>query len=148
MSKSLTNLTMARASNPMLSALLFFPGKHSALDPAAPQARHIESLFWIIFGICLTVYILMLLFLTSASVRSYAGKQNEPLPLIEDEEGDRRASWAVGSAIGITVFTLFVVLVVSVRLGRKIQRVESNNEVTIQVKGHQWWWEVIYPNSQ
>jgi cytochrome c oxidase subunit 2 len=148
MIKPLTHFAMAVAANPILSALAIYPGEHSALHPAAPQARDIESLFWIIFAICLTVFILMLLFLTAASLRTYAGKQNQPLPLIEDEEGDRRASWVVGSAIGITVFTLFVVLVVSVKIGKKIQRVESNNAVTIQVKAHQWWWEVIYPNSQ
>jgi cytochrome c oxidase subunit 2 len=124
------------------------PGKHSALHPAASQGRDIEWLYWMIFWICLAVFVLMIAALTSASVRTYAGTQTEPLPLVEDEAGDRRASWVVGSVIGVTTLTLFVVLVLSVITGKKVQGVESNNGLTIKVKAHQWWWEVIYPNSQ
>jgi cytochrome c oxidase subunit 2 len=124
------------------------PGSHSVLRPAAPQAGHIEWLYWVIFCICLTVFVSMMIMLAQASVRTYAGAQTEPLPLVEDPEGDRRASWVVGSAIAVTILTLFVVLVLSVITGRKVQGVEANNGVTIQVRAHQWWWEVIYPNSQ
>ena len=60
----------------------------------------------------------------------------------------RRAGWAVGTAIGITVITLFVILVVSVITGKRVEGLTSKNSVTIQVTGHQWWWEVTYPNSQ
>src|SRR5205814_618765 len=72
-----------------------------------------------------------------------------PLPILEkDEEGDRRAGWAVGSAIGITVVTLFVVLVLSVVTGKRVEGLTSKNPVTIQITARQWWWEVTYPNSQ
>ncbi len=124
------------------------PGSHSALRPAAPQAGHIEWLYWVIFWICLTVFVSMMIMLGRASSRAYAGEHTEPLPLMEDPDGDRRASWVVGSAIAVTVLTLFVVLVLSVITGKRVQGVEVNNSVTIQVKAHQWWWEVIYPNSQ
>ncbi len=124
------------------------PGKHSALHPVAAQGRAIEWLYWIIFWICFTVFVLLMASLARASLGTYSGTQREPLPLVEDEAGDRRASWVIGSVIGITTLTLFVVLILSVFTGKKVQGVESNNGVTIQVKGHQWWWEVIYPNSQ
>jgi cytochrome c oxidase subunit 2 len=124
------------------------PGKHSALHAAASQGRAIEWLYWVIFWICLAVFVLMMAALTRASARAYAGEQREPLPLVEDEAGDRRASWVVGSVVGITAVTLFIVLIFSIITGKKVQGVESNNGVTIEIKGHQWWWEVIYPNSQ
>jgi cytochrome c oxidase subunit 2 len=124
------------------------PGKHSALQAAASQGRAIEWLYWIIFWICLAVFVLMMGALSCASTRAYAGEQREPLPLVEDAAGDRRASWVIGSVVGIASLTLFVVLILSVITGKKVQGVESNNGVTIQIKGHQWWWEVIYPNSQ
>ncbi len=66
----------------------------------------------------------------------------------QDQEGDRGAGWAVGVAIGITVITLFVVLVVSVITGKRVEGLTSKNPVTIQVTGHQWWWEITYPNTQ
>jgi cytochrome c oxidase subunit 2 len=132
----------------LLQSAALDSGKHSALHPSASQGRAIESLYWIIFWICLAVFVLMIAALTRASTRTYAGDQTEPLPLVEDEAGDRRASWVVGSVIGITTLTLFVVLILSVITGKKVQGVETHNGVTIQVKAHQWWWEVIYPNSQ
>ena len=64
------------------------------------------------------------------------------------KKADHRAGWAVGSAIGITVVTLFVILVLSVITGKRVEGLTSKNPVTIQITGHQWWWEVTYPNSQ
>lgn len=136
------------ASFVFIQSATFDPGKHSPLHPAASQGLAIEWLYWIIFWICAAVFVVMIAALARASVRTYAGQQTEPLPLVEDEVGDRRASWVVGSVIGITTLTLFVVLILSVITGRKVQGVESSKGVTIQVKAHQWWWEVIYPNSQ
>src|SRR5213075_57785 len=73
----------------------------------------------------------------------------EPLPIIDKDEGvERRAGWAVGAAIGVTVITLFVILVLSVITGKRVEGLTSKNPITIQVIGHQWWWEVTYPNSQ
>src|ERR1700761_4486623 len=123
-------------------------GRHSALHPAALQGRHIEWLYWVIFWICLTVFVLMIAMFAASSSRAYAHTDGDPPPIIENEEGDRRAGRLVGSAIGTTVITLFVVLILSVITGKKVQNVESNNGVTIQINGHQWWWEVTYPNSQ
>jgi cytochrome c oxidase subunit 2 len=40
------------------------------------------------------------------------------------------------------------VLVLSVVTGKKVEGLTSKNPVTIQIIGHQWWWEVTYPNSQ
>jgi cytochrome c oxidase subunit II len=142
------NILSAPVACVILQNAVLDPGKHSALHPSASQGRAIEWLYWVIFWICLAVFVLMMVALTRASVRTYAGQQTEPLPLVEDEAGDRRASWVVGSVIGITTLTLFVVLILSVITGKKVQGVESNNGITIQVKAHQWWWEIIYPNSQ
>ena len=54
----------------------------------------------------------------------------------------------LASAIGITVITLFVILVLSVITGKRVEGLTSKNPVTIQITGHQWWWEITYPNSQ
>jgi cytochrome c oxidase subunit 2 len=68
--------------------------------------------------------------------------------VIENEAGDQAARWWVGSAVAVTTITLFIVLFLSVRTGRFVQSVDAQNPVTIEVTGHQWWWEVAYPNSQ
>jgi cytochrome c oxidase subunit II len=123
------------------------PGGHVILHPAAPQGSHIEWLYWVIFWITFVVYIVMVAAFTRAGAKTLTSA-TEPLPVMEDEEGDRRAAWGVGSALAITVLTLFAILVCSVVTNKRVEGLTSKNPVTIQVIGHQWWWEVNYPNPQ
>jgi len=131
----------------LAQAMPLDPGGHNILHPAAPQGGHIEWLYWVIFWICFVVYVLMIIGYTRAAAKSKSDAIY-PLPVFEDKEGDQRAKWAVGTAVAVTVVTLFVVLVLSVVTGKKAAGLSSKNPVTIQIIGHQWWWEVVYPNPQ
>jgi cytochrome c oxidase subunit 2 len=141
------NLALLIAARLLAQAMPLDPGRHLVLHSAAPQAGHIEWLYWLIFWILLAVYVFMIVGFARAGAKSRA-VSNEPLPVIVNEAGDRRATIAVGSAIGITVVTLFVILVLSVITGKRVEGLTSKNPVTIQITGHQWWWEITYPNSQ
>ncbi|HZQ25687.1 MAG TPA: cytochrome c oxidase subunit II [Terriglobales bacterium] len=142
---------MASAAPQVLTSWIYaiwaLQGRHSALHAAGPDASNIEWLFWVIFFIILAAFILVILGFARAAARTYTSAR-EMLPIVHDKEGDRRAVWAVGSAITVTVLALFAVLVLSVITGKKVEGLTSKNPVTIQVTGHQWWWEVIYPNAQ
>jgi cytochrome c oxidase subunit 2 len=131
----------------MAQAMPLDPGRNSVLNPGAPQASHIEWLYWVVFFVLLSVFVLMILGFARAAAKTYV-VADRPLPIIENEEGDHRAGWAIGSALAVTVITLFVILVLSVITGKRVEGLTSKNPITIQVTGHQWWWEVIYPNSQ
>jgi cytochrome c oxidase subunit II len=131
----------------LIQASSLDPGRHNMLQPVAPQASQIEWLYWTIFWILFVVYVLMIVAFTKTAVANRTGATG-PLPVMTDEEGDRGAKWAVGTATGVTVITLFAVLVMSIVTGKKAAGLTSKNPVTIQVTGHQWWWEVTYPNSQ
>jgi cytochrome c oxidase subunit 2 len=124
-----------------------FTGEHNSLHAAGPQASHIEWLYWVIFWITFVAFVLTIAGFTRAAAKTHSSAA-EMLPVSTDPEGDRRATWAVGSAVAITVFTLFAVLFMSVITGKKVEGLTSNNPVTIQVTGHQWWWEIQYPNPQ
>lgn len=126
---------------------LFFQGEHNTLHPAGPFSYNIEWLYWVIFWIVFVAFVLTILAFARASAKTYSSSE-EMLPIIKNEEGDRKAKWAVGTAITITVLTLFAVLFMSVITGKKVEGMSSSNPVTIQVTGHQWWWEVTYPNPQ
>jgi cytochrome c oxidase subunit 2 len=105
-------------------------------------------LYWFLFWILFAVFVLMIAAFAKAGATANV-VASRPLPIIEkDDEGDRRAGWAVGSTIAITVITLFVILAVSVITGKRVEGLTSNNPLTIQITGHQWWWEVTYPNSE
>src|SRR3954467_5839931 len=131
----------------LAQAMPLDPGRFHILHPGAPQGSHIEWLYWVIFWICFAVYVLMIVGFARAGAKAKSDAIY-PLPVFEDEEGDQRAKWAVGTAVAVTVVTLFVVLILSVVTGKQAQGLNSKNPVTIQVIGHQWWWEVVYPNTQ
>ena len=123
------------------------PSGHSVLDGAALQGRHIERLFIILFCVCLGVYVLTILFFAIGGRRSYTPEE-QPLPVIRAPDADAVAKWWVASAVGFTTILVFVILVLSIRTGAYVQNVSAQNSVTVKLTGHQWWWEVTYPNSQ
>jgi cytochrome c oxidase subunit 2 len=131
----------------VLALLQGEPGRHEILNPAGPQASNIEWLYWVLFWILLVVFVLTVAGFARAAARTHTSA-TEMLPIMKDPEGDERAKWAVGSAVTITVLTLFAVLFMSVITGKKVEGLTSKNPITIQVTGHRWWWEVTYPNPQ
>jgi cytochrome c oxidase subunit 2 len=137
--------TILHFTDLLAQAVPLDPGPHNILRPGAPQGSHIEWLYWFTFWILLAVYVLMVIGFTRAGAKSHVATR-EPLPVMEFLEGDRKAKWAVGAAVAVTVITLFVVLAVSVATGKRVTRMTtSKNPVTINIIGHQWWWEVTYP---
>jgi cytochrome c oxidase subunit 2 len=125
----------------------YFQGEHNSLHPVGPFSSDIEWLYWVIFWIVFVAFVLTILAFARASAKTYS-RAEEMLPIMKDEEGDRKAQWAVGTAVTVTVLTLFAVLFMSVITGKKVEGMSSSNPITIQITGHQWWWEVTYPNPQ
>jgi cytochrome c oxidase subunit II len=121
-------------------------GQPSAMSPAGPQAASIEWLWWVIFWIAAAVYVIVLLTYSRAATRN-SSTSAAPEPIIKEPD-DRRAGIVVAAAVAVTVLTLFAVLGLSVTTGNAVANPTSKNPITIQVTGHQWWWEITYPNPQ
>src|SRR5437763_7454405 len=88
-----------------------FTGEHNSLHAAGPQANHIEWLYWVIFWITFVAFVLTIAGFTRAAAKTHTSAA-EMLP-VSHPEGDRRATWAVASAVAITVLTLCAVLFMS-----------------------------------
>jgi cytochrome c oxidase subunit 2 len=123
-------------------------GFQSALNPAGPDAEREAKLWLAILWICIAVFVIVWTVL-SLGIARRRGHDSRPAPPILDTEAvDRKARPIVAGAVLLSVIALFFVLVASVRAERDDTRAEeSKNPVSIQVIGHQWWWEVRYPNS-
>lgn len=143
-------MNLSRAAG--YATLLLLAGcqsNHSMLwSSAGKQAADIEWLYWFIFWICLVVFVLVIAFFAGGAAKSNIDEA-EMAPVLEDtDSADRRAKVGVSIALGITVITLFVVLALSIVTGKTTAGLSSQNPITIQVIGHQWWWELHYPNPQ
>ena len=91
----------------MYQAASLDPGGHSALRPVARQANHMEWLYWVIFWICFVAFVLTVLAFFTGAARRYVA-QSTPLPPIKEHPADGRAAWFVGTAIAVTVLSLFL----------------------------------------
>jgi cytochrome c oxidase subunit 2 len=132
----------------MIAAVPGFPGNQTSLNPVGPGAEHIEFEFALIFWITLAVYCIVLLALVIYVVRRRHSLSEIPPPLPTSDQSDKRAQRAVGGAIVATVLLLFVMMIGSFVTGHALGNMNREKAYTIDVYGHQWWWEVHYPNDE
>jgi cytochrome c oxidase subunit 2 len=131
----------------MMGAVPGFPSNQSSLNPAGPAAAHIEHTFSLIFWITGTVYLLTLAALVYFVWRRRYTLSTIPAPQSTTKDSDRLAMSAVTGAIALTVVLLFIMLVSSFITSRRLGKMNEQKALTIDVYGHQWWWEVQYPNE-
>ncbi|HEX2139442.1 MAG TPA: cytochrome c oxidase subunit II [Woeseiaceae bacterium] len=114
-------------------------GIQSALDPAGPHAALIARETGYLFAMAGTVFTIVMLALAYALFHRRAGRQ----PVADGT----LARW-VGGALAVTVVILLVNLVVDLRTQRALAGIGSDEALSIEVTGHQWWWEVEYVHEQ
>jgi cytochrome c oxidase subunit II len=96
-----------------------------------PAAEHIEWLWWFMFGLGSLVFVLVMIALWFAVF----GERRDGPPL-----GSRRFIVVAGLALPAVVF--IVLLVFSLRTTLLLRTPPA--DITIEVVGHQFWWEVNY----
>ena len=145
----------ARRTGPLiflLAAVLLLAGcgnGQNALAPASHQSRDIADLFWWMMGgawIGLAIVVALLF---------WSWKRRNRRGLGSDRAGEKpgeRASWYVVVAAGIAmpivvVATLFVISDIFV-IQTTQAPASAATKLTVQVIGHQWWWEIRYPGTR
>lgn len=114
------------------------PGaESSALVPAGPQSMAISHLMSLFLTVSLIVFVAVTIGLAYAVRR--ARRNTEP-----SATADRTATRVVTAAAGLTVVTLFVLLVASVLASRQLSAIERPKALTIEVTAYQWWWNIEY----
>ena len=132
----------------MIAAVPGFPGNQASLNPVGPGAEHIEFEFALIFWITAAVYCIVLLTLVVYVVRRRHSLNQIPEPIQTTPESDRRTQRFVAGAMIATITLLFVMLIGSFVTGHALGKMNREQAYTIDVYGHQWWWEVHYPNDE
>ena len=112
-------------------------GVQSVLNPAGPQASSIATLTWWFFGVCAAAYVLTLAALGWALLRRRETSDDAP-------GTGNRLGWIITAATAVTVIVLVVLTVYSVAAGRGLTAPGGAGAITVDVIGHQWWWEFQY----
>jgi cytochrome c oxidase subunit II len=117
-------------------------GKQSIISTHSPQAHSITLLWWWMLAASVVVFLGALAMLVMAWVR----RGTPGLPWFGEREEISEAMVLL-FGIGIPVVVLVVLFAVSdvYMVGQTAPPDPKTTAMTIDVIGHQWWWEVHYP---
>jgi len=124
---------------PLLSAC---GGPLSALDPASPMAQQVANVWWGMFAFAT----LVLVAVSAIWIYALARKPRET----NEQDADKiNRRWVIGGGIVLPSLSIIVLLIFGIPTGRSMLPLPVTGEqpLRVQVTGHQWWWEVHYPDS-
>jgi cytochrome c oxidase subunit 2 len=126
--------------------VLAAPGGIGPPGPETPSGEAISQLYWIVFGICAVVFVLVESTLILFIIR-YRRRRDTP----ETAEGPQihgntriEIIWTLVPAvilIGLAAFTFTRIPAVQAK------EVKSADSLEIRVEAHQFYWQYVYPNG-
>src|SRR3954447_1913913 len=128
------------AAPALLLLLTACSGWQSALDVHGESAITLKQLIVLIVAVCSIVWALVMIALILALARRRVGR--EP-PVQVDAATERRMTVTVSAAVAATVMIITAFTVLSFFTTRALS-VAGADDLTIKVRGLQWWWGVEY----
>jgi cytochrome c oxidase subunit 2 len=113
----------------------------SITSPVTEPAREIDTLWWAMLTVALVIFSVVIGLLVLAYLRR--GTSDEPV------RAERRSyAVIVGGGMVAPVIVLAVLFAFVVRVMPAVSApAQGSTRLTIQVIGHQWYWEVRYPGT-
>jgi cytochrome c oxidase subunit 2 len=142
--RRIRSLDRTIASGVLLAAAAACHGPQNVLDPAGAPNRIVNRLWWSMLAVAAVVWIAVVLaaFWAAVSRRRTTREELQPvMPSPNDEQ--RRHARIVGALIGGTAGVLLLFLIFDFTVGRALAE-HPSRALTVEIVGHQWWWEVHY----
>ena len=113
------------------------------LDPQGPVSQTMADLWWLMLGLGGVVFVAVVVVLALGLFRRR--------PAAEQETGRERpkrfSRWFVVAGVVAPMVILLVVFGATVRAMRLVPTTAPPEALVIEVVGHQFWWEVRYPDA-
>ena len=106
----------------------------SLIDPAGPRATMTANLWWFILALGVGVYIAVMVVLVLSLTRAHIGER-------------ARMRLVIFGGIVAPALVLVVLLAADLRTLVAVAAPSGSPDLTIEVVGHQWWWEIRYPDQ-
>ncbi|WP_052063836.1 cytochrome c oxidase subunit II, partial [Nitrincola sp. A-D6] len=106
------------------------------LDPQGPAAAEVALLWWGMFGFFTLVLLAVVL------LWHYAIKRRDDTSPVT-----RTSGWIIWGGLALPVVSITILLIVGVPIGQRMMPLDDEEAVQIQVTGHQWFWQVVYPEQ-
>ena len=122
-------------------------GSQSALQPAGPAAQDIALLWWWMLGTsAVIVFAVVGLWLYAQFRRPPPEQAGMRHTAAVDRIMARR--WLIGGGLVLPTVTMVVLLAFGIPMGHRMLPLPlPEAPLRIEVTGHQWWWEVHYPEQ-
>jgi cytochrome c oxidase subunit 2 len=116
------------------------PRTPSTLDPHGPGARTIATLWWFMFAVSAAVVLLVGVLILVGIVRR---RRSDPTSV----EPRWSHGLVFGGGVAFPLVVLTVLWVWSLHDMAALSQPSAPRQLSVDVIGHQWWWEVRYPQQ-
>ncbi|HEU5103656.1 MAG TPA: cytochrome c oxidase subunit II [Roseiflexaceae bacterium] len=113
----------------------------SVLAPQGPAAERIAGLWWIMFGLAGAIYGAVVALLLIGLFRRRRVEPDSERPPSEGQV------WILGGGVVLPTAILSLLFVLTLGTMAALAAPPSD-ALTVEMLGHQWWWEVRYPDAQ
>lgn len=117
-------------------------GEQSMFTTAGKGARDVAGLWWLMFWLSTAVFVVVLILLAVAVFRGE--KSREPKNALSKRS---RLRMVVLGGIVTPLIIIAVVFTDSFRVLTGFADMRESSDLVVEVVGHQYWWEVNYPES-
>jgi cytochrome c oxidase subunit II len=113
------------------------------LDPQGPVSEAMADLWWLMLGLGGVVFVAVVVVLGLGLFRRRPAAEQET----GRERPERFGRWFVVGGVVVPLVILLIVFGATVRAMRLIPTTAPPEALVIEVVGHQFWWEVRYPDA-
>ncbi len=117
----------------------------SIFAPEGPEASRVATWGWILFSVAAVVFVVVVALILFALLRRGLGRRANDHQQLPPESERRWFAFVLIAGAIIPAITVSTVMGVNIYSERAVAHEARQPALTIQVVGHQWWWEVYYP---
>ncbi len=116
----------------------------SILAPKSGEAGQVVTLTWGLFLVAAVVFITIIVLISAAYIRS---RRLTTDTVITDTNDRRPITLILLAGAVLPAVILFGMMIWSISIDQSVEASASADAPVIEVIGHQWWWEVRYPQQ-
>ena len=134
------------ATNSPIHLQALSPALVASLRPRGPAAEAIAGLWWVMLAMGGFIFVVFAALLVRALFRRGSSEEAG-----EDLAGQQPPTtghrWILVGGVALPTIVLIALMWLTLAALKAVSPIPPADAVTIEVVGHQWWWEVKYPNQ-